>query len=100
MRRRIRFLPGADADLAELDELLTREQGPAVAAAWMDRIFDRIELLSILPGLGRRREQLHGVQLRGSVLKRWLIIVYEDREDENLLVIRRIVSTRRVLYAR
>jgi len=95
-RRRIRFLPRADAELAALEEYLSLRAGPFVADRWLRRILRRIDLLASEPGMGRVYRKIEGHVLQASVVRPWLI-VYEDNEARSELVIRAVVDTRQDL---
>jgi plasmid stabilization system protein ParE len=94
-RRRIRFLPRADTELAALEEYLSLRAGPFVADRWLRRILRRIDILASEPGMGRVHRKIEGHVLQASVVRPWL--VYEDNEVENELLIRAVVDTRQDL---
>ncbi|WP_158595938.1 type II toxin-antitoxin system RelE/ParE family toxin [Oleomonas cavernae] len=98
MQRQVAYLSTAEIDLDALEDRLVRRAGLLVAARWINRILQRIDLIALLPNMGRVQGTIDGIELRASVVKPW-VIIYEYREAEDLIVIRRIVDTRRDLQS-
>ena len=98
MQRQVAYLSTAEADLDALEDRLVQRAGSLVAGRWINRILQRIDLIALLPNMGRAQGAIDDIQLRASVVKPWAII-YEYREAENLIVIHRIVDTRRDLQS-
>ncbi|WP_158595956.1 type II toxin-antitoxin system RelE/ParE family toxin [Oleomonas cavernae] len=92
----MKFLSAAEADLDEIEEYIRSKDGALRAARIRGEIFHRIDLLTAMPGMGARRKAPDGRILRFTAVMRWWII-YEDREAENVVVIRRIVDSARQL---
>ncbi|RJF87478.1 type II toxin-antitoxin system RelE/ParE family toxin [Oleomonas cavernae] len=98
VQRQVAYLSTAEIDLDALEDRLVRRAGLLVAARWINRILQRIDLIALLPNMGRVQGTIDGIELRASVVKPW-VIIYEYREAEDLIVIRRIVDTRRDLQS-
>lgn len=94
--RRLKFLSAAEADLDEIEEYIRSKDGALRAARIRGEIFHRIDLLTTTPGMGARRKARDGRIVHFSVVMRWWII-YEDREADNVIIIRRIVDSARQL---
>lgn len=97
--RRVTFLPAVDAGLEAIEAHSILKYGPARATRTINAIFDKIEMLAFNPDTDSkpmRRTLSNGKVLRFAVVMRWWV-VYEDREDENHLIVNAIVDSVRDL---
>jgi len=92
---RYRFSEAARRDLVRLVDYVCEDSGPDRAEALAGAVFQALERLARMPGLGHRREDLTDADLRFWPVSSWLIVY--DPNASPLEVVRVLHGARRVL---
>lgn len=90
MTRSVRFRPAAEADLAEIQDYIARDN-PLAARLFVDSLQVRCRVIAAMPSIGRPRYDLMS-GLRAITLDDYLVF-YGTTDDD--VVIERIIHGRR-----
>ena len=82
---RVTFRPGAEQDLLELYDFIAGQEGPAIAAGYIDRIESACMGLALFPLRGRARDDIRR-GLRTLGFERRATIVYSVSKREVTIV--------------
>jgi len=83
------FAPEAISDARRLHEFLSAHN-PDAATRAMTAVWNKLELVETMPGLGYRTDRLHIRQVRIQFGKRGYVARYTIRESDGALVVLRL----------
>lgn len=83
------------ADLVDIEDYISQDS-PSIARKFISQIFDKIDILSTFPELGKIVPELKDRTIREILIKKYRVI-YKFAENENTINIVRIVHGSRLL---